>query len=1456
MKMPIAQRLAGEHLLLTGATGFLAKVLLEKILRSAPEIGCVHLLVRANRASGGAAARVEKEILSSPAFSRLRTTHGEGFAEFCKSKIAVVEGDLSQDRLGLSEADYSKLCGTITCVMNSAATVDFQEQLDVALRLNTQGPQRLLQLAKDAGDIPFLHVSTCYVSGIRQGKIVEEVLPPGHTVRSLMEGRPPSYDLDGEIERMLAECAALREATQTGAKDEDIRKASGRENLNERQLVAARRDWIKKRMVELGRQYADQHGWGDTYTFTKCLGEQLLFRNRGRVPLTILRPSIIESSYEEPMPGWIDALRVADPMVVEIGKGTLTDFAGRGDISIDVIPCDIVVNACLAALPPKGAYDHFEVYQVASGQRNPITTGEAISLFYEAYRRRPMVDRRGRVYQAAHMRFHPPHLFLGKCKQMADLTRRELEVLTRLKVAPEKQKELKTRLMRIQTMHYLGELYSFYTNYEATFLTDKTYALLKSLDLEDQETFNFDVTRINWRDYLIERHIPGLQMYVLRSFRTTRPAGGQGDKPADEVDGILEAGTIPEVFERMAKTYKDKLAVQMRRGGEIGQWLRYSFRQLAAGGGLIHKQLSERGLQPGERVVICSESCPEWGLASLGAHRAGLVTVPLDPQMPVEQVFETAAFTEAKLILAGRTTAQKLEQHRATLPDSAPAVIRLEPPFVPLPDQCHVETDSAPPSSGVTESGSLVPQPVSRKPEDLAAIIFTSGTTVAPKGVMLTHGNFIANARSMLQVVRPTRQDRMLSVLPMYHAFEFTCGFLGTLATGADVTYTEQIKGPEIVGLMKETGTTTLICVPRLMQVFAQAISRKVAERGVIAKSLFYLMLRLSQATGGRIGRTLFANVHRGFGGRLWRFVSGGSALDPKVGKFLQALGFTVQEGYGLTETSPVICVNPQQDVRFGSVGPVLPDVQIRIHNPNASGIGEIWAAGPNVMAGYYKSSQLTGEVFCERWFRTGDLGYLDQDGYLFVTGRLKDMIVTAAGQNVYPDEVERLYAGLPYVKEISVVGVKVAGAGEQVHAVVVPDYEQAKGQEPREVQAAIRRSAAEIAAGIPSHQRILSIHFREEALPRTSSLKVKRSQLRAELSREETTRRQSSGGASFRDAMPGTRVEDSAMLQLPAMEWLKKTVRPLIPHHPAVEDIRSLASLQVDLGMDSIGLLELVAQIEARYGLRVPDDVVQGWKTLADVARYVADRPALERPVPAHNGPQLDRADTPEEWVSQPALWTVPIRWCVRGTMSIVSRVYVRVEVQGLENVPAEGPFIVAPNHSSHVDSVAVVRALKGRRRVTIAGAADYFFSNALSGFLFKNVFDAIPFDRRAQGLEGLRLCCEVLNRQDGLLIYPEGTRTLDGKMQSFKVGVGVLGVETRAPVIPTWIDGTFQVLRKGQKLPRRGHVRVFFGAPIKFDPAQAGEEGVGGYPAYLTFTKRVESAVRELAQRAGASR
>lgn len=1099
--LDVASGLRDERVFITGATGFIGKVLVEKLLWSVPEIGKLLLLVRP-RPGESAADRLRDEVLGSPVMARLRALHLDDWETWATSKVEAVSGDLAQDRFGLDDESYAALAGGVDRVVACAATVTFDERLDRAVEANARGALRTLALARDAGDVPLVHVSTCFVSGRRQGVVPEHVIAPAD-------------DLDA----ILAE---LDQTCRQGADDD-------------------------RRLVTAGAAAAKRHGFHDVYTLTKALGEQLLERGRGGVPVAIVRPAIVESAAAEPRPGWIETVRVADPLLVAYGRGRLRELPGTADAPLEIIPVDYVVHAMIAALAALDRTESVRVYQVGSG-RHPITLGELVAHAREGFARTPLRDERGEPIEPGEARFVETELYRRKLR-----ARRDDRVLDHF-----------ARLL---------DVYGPYLSHGARYDDEATRRLRNRLSAADQRAFPFDVAALDWRSYVSRVHVPGLVRYALRA------DGGEPapPRPRDPLAALHARGEFPaaaavtlfELFATTARTDPEPVAFQTCRQG---RWLRYTYGQALTTTANVAANLARYGVARGDRVVLWASGSPEWVLATLAVFRLGAVIVPLDPQWPAAEIVEAARLVNAKLICAAPRLAAKLG-------DAGFPVVELAAPFVPEPD-----VGLLPGAEDVAAVGDA---------DDLASILFTSGTTVSPKAVPLTHANYLANVRDLVPLMRLSR-ERLLSVLPIHHVFEQMVGLFVPLAGGSTISYVAEIKPAEISWMMATTRPTVLVAVPRLLELLHNGIRQSVAAGGPVLGVLFRVLFALSRLTGGRHGHRLFGKVHKRFGGSLRRIATGGSALEPSLGRSFQLMGFQVAEGYGMTETSPVLTVNPWRAIRFGSAGKPLPGVEIDLRPVDGEppGSGEIWVRGANVMAGYYENPEASQEAMDDGWLNTGDVGRFDADGYLYVSGRTKDLIVTSAGKNVYPEEVERRYRGLPHVAELVVLGLPADGHGERVSAVVVP-RPGATESDVEEIRAAIAARSAEV----PSYQQISRVEIWRGELPKTTTLKVKRGLLR------EAVLAGASGDGPRAETPP-------AKAEVPRSEretWVIATLARLTRARP---DLLGAEDRLAELGVDSLTRVELVAAVEARFGLSVDDQAAASLGRVQDVFDLLATRP------------------------------------------------------------------------------------------------------------------------------------------------------------------------------------------------------------------------------------------------------
>ena len=503
--VPLQERYAGQRILLTGATGMLGKSVLEKILRDLPSVEKVYLLVRPRR-SVDAIERVDWEIIRSPVFDRLRSQWQSHFHARMSSKVEAVAGDLALKHLGLDDAAYEKLAGEVTMIINCGATCSFREEFDRALQVNALGARRILKLAQDAGNVPLVHVSTAYVYETAYELSPERVIPLGHTLRTLKGGLAAEFSLDEEIDRMLARCAALRAAAFLERPDDSLGEDGQAVPVTEEERDRWRQHLANRATIEYGTEVARENGWRDAYQFTKSLAEQLLARDRGSVPLSIVRPTIIEGTLSEPVAGWFDRIRMFHPIAVEYGRGNVQEFAGYRGTKIDIVPCDLVTNLTLAAAPPDDAA-HFEVYQIASAQRNPVTLGDMTTFVREAFKR--YGTKRGGTWPDREFKWTAPRIYQSKIEK----ARQRLELLRDLYAwlgLKRRARRAVVRLRLLKRMAEFADVYGFYVERSPEFETENSRALLRALHPLDHERFSWDIDVVDCRGYFLDAWVPGL----------------------------------------------------------------------------------------------------------------------------------------------------------------------------------------------------------------------------------------------------------------------------------------------------------------------------------------------------------------------------------------------------------------------------------------------------------------------------------------------------------------------------------------------------------------------------------------------------------------------------------------------------------------------------------------------------------------------------------------------------------------------------------------------------------------------------------------------------------------------------------------------------------------------------------------------------------------------------------
>lgn len=562
------------------------------------------------------------------------------------------------------------------------------------------------------------------------------------------------------------------------------------------------------------------------------------------------------------------------------------------------------------------------------------------------------------------------------------------------------------------------------------------------------------------------------------------------------------------LLEDRAGAFSAKPALIARRDG---RWAAMSYAQLFERSNAVAARLVADGAKPADRLALLSESCPEFAVTLLGAWRAGLVVVPLDPKLTLAELRTILLDCSPRILaVSAKQVAQAMKLRDA---DPATDGWRAEHLLCIQDADCGVDP---------IQVGSLsAPPPVAERGEqEMALLIYTSGTTGAPKGVMISEGNLVFETSLLADRFGVTAADRLVSVLPLNHLLELTGGLLAVLHAGATVSYSAGLSPQDLSQALREQHATAMIGVPLLFRMMKEGIEKQLRAAGGVKRAFIERLFAIAPSVpSAALRRALFRPLHAKLGGSLRVFVSGGAPLDPEVRTFFDRIGIPTLEGYGLTETSPVVSVNTLRERRPGSVGRPVPGVEIRIAaadaedsgtRADAGGLavgeeGEVLVRGPNVMLGYYKRDDATREAIDGRgYFHTGDLGRVDDAGYLYITGRLKNLIVLGGGKKVHPEEVEAVLSKSTLVREVCVLGQeskgKIRSGTEEVWAVVVPAEALLPefAEDPKAVQARIEQELTTLARELAVHKRPAHFAVRAEELPKTPTRKVKRKLVQA----------------------------------------------------------------------------------------------------------------------------------------------------------------------------------------------------------------------------------------------------------------------------------------------------------------------------------------------------------------------
>lgn len=802
---------------------------------------------------------------------------------------------------------------------------------------------------------------------------------------------------------------------------------------------------------------------------------------------------------------------------------------------------------------------------------------------------------------------------------------------------------------------------------------------------------------------------------------------------------------LNNILKDAAKKFPNKPALSMKISHRVKT---LTFRQVYDTARQIALFLEENGIKKGDKVLIFAPNSPYWGTIFWATILNGNILVPVNIQNTSAQINKIIDQTEAKIIFKSHFLKRDIN---------------------PIVKSCEIEflTDLI---SKFNPNDFVEPE---IDENDLIEILYTSGTTGEPKGVMLTHKNIYSNIQAVAErKMLSENKDQLLSILPLTHILEQTVGFFLPFFYKAQITYTHSYSA--IAELMQEYKVTKMIAVPEFLKLIMSKVKSEAEKKGQL--KFLNKMLNFAQKLNNKfISRILFHSIHKKLGGKLDTIACGGAFLDPVLEKEWNALGITVMQGYGLTETSPLLTGNSYKEHKFGSVGIPLNNVKIKISEDN-----EILAKGPSVFSGYFKNEEKTKETFTDDgWFKTGDMGEIDKDGFLFLKGRKKYIILGPGGQNIFPEDIEIELNKLNGIKDSCVLGMPLPSGMVEIHAVLLLDSPDIDAEK-----------VVDIAnENLATYQRVTGFSiWKEDDFPRSATRKVKKEKVLKTLQ---------------------SKKDETHEVKKDTDGPLKKILSQITGVE--IDKIQASTKIIEDLKVDSLMWVEIVGRIGQELNVAIDETIINPKMTIADLEQII------EKHEPLPKLPPLKK--WPRSW------WASWIRNFGQFLIFLYLKIFIKLKIEGLDNLKnLNFPVIFMPNHISYIDSIPLLMALpfKIKRKTTIAAARDVIYEDykhvAWLTELIANIFP-LPRKEGENIMMGLDYMGKLLDQNYSVIFFPEGKVSEDGKFQKLKRGTGLIAIDMNCEIVPVKITGTNKIVPYGKLHPRKHEtVTVKFGKPIKF--------------------------------------
>lgn len=907
---------------------------------------------------------------------------------------------------------------------------------------------------------------------------------------------------------------------------------------------------------------------------------------------------------------------------------------------------------------------------------------------------------------------------------------------------------------------------------------------------------------------------------------------------------------MPTFYDRFvdcAQRWPDNVALELQRPDHIESCTYAELHRMAES---VGRWITENGYAHGSRLAILADNHPRWVAAYLGIIASGCAAVPLDTALHADQV--------AKLLKDSGASAVFCDAKH--IPVARPAVTELNIGLLLMdPDRManhSVEDHWLGNLPAIFDAGPGKFKPAPAKDDDLASLLYTSGTTADPKGVMLTHANFLGEVEAVFNWVDLGPTDALLGVLPLFHVLAQMANLLLPLVKGSRVVYLETLNTTELMRALGERNITAFAVVPQFYYLIHERIFQEIKKRGAVTQKVFSLLVvinRTLRKLGINAGRIFFRKIHDTLGPKMRYLATGGSRFDPEIMRDFHDLGIDILQALGLTETTAAIFVTSPHDNVIGSCGKAMKGVEGKIVDPQPQEdggppVGQVAVRGAVVMKGYWNRPDATAAVFHDGWFLTGDLGYFDSKDNLFLTGRKKEVIVLSNGKNVYPEEIEAHYLKSPIIKEIAVTGLegKPGEGGDRLHAVIVPDFDVLRQRKIVNVKEAIRFEVEGLSPKIPTTKRIGSYEIWQDDLPRTTTRKIKRFEVEKRVRANQS--KKIADDSDLPVEKPPT-ADEVAWLDQPDVQRALKIVREAARSAPA--SLRPTLSLDLDLGLDSMQRVELLSRLEEELGGDVAESQLTEIYTVRDLVDAVLGSAASGAGGPGSRvtfaGWSSILAEDPDDpdviRLAHPSRINDTFWYLVTRVMQMFVLDRFHLKVTGLDKLPKNGAYILSSNHQSYLDPLILACLLPPEVffRAFAVGTSDIFGQ----GFMRKlaRSIKVVVLDPDANLVPAMRAGAFGLRHGMALVLYPEGERSIDGAPKVFKKGVAILSIHLQVPIIPVAIEGFYEAWPRNRAFRGFTPLNMAFGDPMLPPPESEASEA-----AYEKLTAALKKRIVEL--------